>query len=135
MNYFLAKTHPETYAISDLAKDKETLWDGVHNAQAIAVIKQMKPNDKVLIYHSGASAAIVGIAEVISMPIDMSDTRKSWAVKMKYLHTFDTPLLLRVIKATRAFDDWSLVKQGRLSTMEVPKEFIMWMTKKGFTVV
>lgn len=27
MQYFLAKTDPETYSIQNLAQDKETIWD------------------------------------------------------------------------------------------------------------
>ena len=31
MNYFLAKTDPETYSIDQFEKDKKTVWDGVKN--------------------------------------------------------------------------------------------------------
>jgi predicted RNA-binding protein with PUA-like domain len=29
MNYFLAKTDPDTYSIDDLEREKKTAWDGV----------------------------------------------------------------------------------------------------------
>jgi len=38
-NIFLAKTEPNTFSIDDFEKEKITLWDGVHNYQAIKVIK------------------------------------------------------------------------------------------------
>ena len=28
------------------------------------------------------------------------------------------------------FDDWALVRQGRLSTMEAPEKFVVWMRSK-----
>lgn len=127
MAYFLAKTDPETYSIEDLKNDKQTVWDGVHNFQAIAVIKAMKIGDKILIYHSMGEAAIVGIAEVISKPRDAKEKRPSYIVDVKYITTFETPLTLKFIKDSHKFDDWSLVKQSRLSTMRVPDEFISWM--------
>jgi predicted RNA-binding protein with PUA-like domain len=38
MNYFLAKTDPETYSIDDLEREKHTVWDGVTNPQAVRAI-------------------------------------------------------------------------------------------------
>ena len=47
MKYFLAKTDPETYSIDDLAKDRQTVWSGVRNAQAVKALKLMQANDRV----------------------------------------------------------------------------------------
>ena len=66
MNWFLAKTEPGVYSIEQLKKDNRTTWDGVTNAQAVRAIRQMKPGDRVLIYHSGGVSAIVGVAKVVS---------------------------------------------------------------------
>lgn len=68
MQYFLAKTEPSTYSIDDLANEKETIWDGIHSHQAIAVIKTMKPGDRVFVYHSVKEKRIVGEAEVADEP-------------------------------------------------------------------
>ena len=43
MNYFLAKTDPETYSIDDFIRDHRTAWDGVTNAQAVRAIRSMHP--------------------------------------------------------------------------------------------
>jgi predicted RNA-binding protein with PUA-like domain len=68
MNYFLAKTEPSTYSITNLESDGETIWDGVHNYQAINVIKSMVVGDHVYIYHSMTDKKIVGLAEVVGAP-------------------------------------------------------------------
>ena len=52
MKYFLAKTDPDTYSIDDLEQEKKTVWDGVLNPQAVRNIREMRPGDKVFIYHS-----------------------------------------------------------------------------------
>ena len=53
MTYFLAKTDPDTYSVDDLEKQKTTTWDVVTNLQAVRAIREMRPGDKVFIYHSG----------------------------------------------------------------------------------
>ena len=65
MRYFLAKTDPETYSIDQLEKEKKTTWDGVTNPTAVRAIREMKPGDKVFIYHSGGNSAILGLAKVV----------------------------------------------------------------------
>jgi predicted RNA-binding protein with PUA-like domain len=127
MAYFLAKTDPETYSIARFAQDKETTWDGVRNAQAVSVIRRMRPDDLVLIYHSMGAAAIVGVARVTSEPRPDPHEVKSWVVDMAFVRDFKEPVSLREIKETHLFDDWSLVRQSRLSTMTVPETFISWL--------
>jgi hypothetical protein len=34
---------------------------------------------------------------------------------------------LAEIKQSGKFDDWALVRQGRLSTMAAPDQFVAWM--------
>ena len=74
MNYFLAKTDPQTYSIEDLERDQRTVWDGVTNAQAVRVIREMRPGDRVFIYHSGGVSSIVGMAAVKSQPGKATET-------------------------------------------------------------
>lgn len=130
MNYFLAKTDPETYSIDDLEKEGKTVWDGVRNPQAVRAIREMRPGDKVFIYHSMGDAAIHGMAAVRSEPITDPKNPKSAVVDLEFLTRLDPPTTLREIKESHLFDDWSLVRQGRLSTMAAPKAFAEWMRKK-----
>ena len=130
MAYFLAKTDPETYSIDDLARDGTTVWDGVRNPQAIAAIKHMAPSDTVLIYHSKVQASIVGLAEIISVPRPDPNDARSWVVDLRFVRKLDTPITLHEIKETHLFDDWSLVRQGRLSTMAVPENVVAWLRER-----
>jgi len=47
--YFLAKTDPETYSMDQLESDRQTVWDGVRNPQALRAIREMKSGDRVFI--------------------------------------------------------------------------------------
>jgi len=126
MSYFLAKTDPGTYSIEQLEQDKETTWDGVRNALALRAIQAMRPGDELLIYHSMGESALVGLARVTSVPrVDERDS-KSWVVDVAFVRRFAQPVTLREIKETHLFDDWSLIRQSRLSTMPVPATFIEW---------
>jgi predicted RNA-binding protein with PUA-like domain len=131
MNYFLAKSEPGTYSIDDLEREKRTVWDGVTNAQAVRVIHSMRPGDTVLIYHSGKEPSIVGLARVASEPRDDPKNRKSAVVELEYAGRVIPSVPLAEVKASKKFDDWALIRQGRLSTMAVPVSFIEWMKSTG----
>ena len=71
VNYWLAKQEPggpRGYNFEQLKKDKTTVWDGVHNNLALKHMREMKPNDLVLFYHTGDERQAVGIMQVISKP-------------------------------------------------------------------
>lgn len=127
MAFFLAKTDPETYSAAQLALEGRTVWDGVTNAQAVNAIKAMRPRDRVFIYHSGGESAVVALARVVSAPRPDAANAKSWVVDLEFLRAFEPPVSLKEIKAAGLFDDWALVRQGRLSTMAAPDAFADWM--------
>jgi predicted RNA-binding protein with PUA-like domain len=130
MQWFLAKTDPETYSIEDLAKDRQTAWDGVTNPQAVQAIRSMRPGDKVLIYHSGGESAIVGTAEVVSEARPDPAEPKSAVVDLKYQGRLEPPTSLKEVKESGKFNDLLLVRNGRLSTMAIPDHFIVWLRKR-----
>ena len=130
VNYFLAKTDPETYSIEDLECEKKTAWDGVTNPQAVRAIKEMRPGDRVLIYHSGGESGIVGLANVVSDPRPDPKNPKSAIVDLEFAGRIEPPVTLKEIKESGQFADWALVRQGRLSTMQAPVKFLHWIRKR-----
>ena len=127
MNYFLAKTDPDTYSIDDLEREKKTAWDGVTNAQAVRAIRDMQPGDRVFVYHSGGVSGIVGLASVESEPRPDPKNPKSAVVDLEFRGRLDPGTTLAEIKQSGKFDDWALVRQSRLSTMAAPMKFVDWM--------
>jgi len=130
MKYFLAKTDPETYSIDQLEKDRKTVWDGVSNPQAVRAIREMRVGDKVFIYHSGGASAVLGLARVVADGRDDPKNPKSAVADFEFLTRLEPPVTLAEIKQSKLFDDWALVRQGRLSTMAAPEKFVAWMRKK-----
>jgi predicted RNA-binding protein with PUA-like domain len=127
MNYFLAKTDPETYSVEQLQQEKNTTWDGVTNAQAVAVIRTMKPGDKVFIYHSMGAPAVVGLAKVTSESRPDPKNPKSAVADLQFLALLEPPTTLAEVKGSGLFADFLLVRHSRLSTMAVPENFVKWM--------
>ena len=130
MSYFLAKTDPDTYSIDDLEREHKTAWDGVTNPQAVRTIREMRPGDRIFLYHSGGMSAVVGMATVRSESRPDPKNPKSAVVDLEFAGRLDPPVTLAEIKQSKQFDDWALVRQGRLSTMAAPEKFVAWMRKR-----
>src|SRR3954468_15706641 len=79
MNYLL-KTEPSTYSFADLQREGTTTWDGVTNPAAVKNLREMKPGDQLVIYHTGDEKRGVGTASVVS--VDAKDP-KSPRVQIK----------------------------------------------------
>ena len=127
MKYYLAKSEPSVYSIDDLERDRKTVWDGVTNPQAVKVIRGMKPGDRVFLYQSGGVTAVVGMANVLSEGRDDARNPKSAVVDLGFGGRLDPPTSRAEVKQSGKFDDWALVRQSRLSTMEAPAKFVEWM--------
>jgi len=130
MRYFLLKTDPAAYSAADLERDHRTVWDGVTNAQAVRCIREMKAGDRAFIYHSGGQSAIVALAKVVSAPRPDPANPKSWVVDVEFIRRVEPPVTLAEIRSSGLFNDWALVRQGRLSTMEVPDSFLAWLRQR-----
>lgn len=124
MNYFLVKTEPSEYSIDDLERDGQTVWDGVHNYEAINNIKRMRPDDVLFIYHSVKEKRIVGQARVVTEPFEnKEDPRFSWAVRIEFVKKYQGPCLadFKGLKNTYGF---KLVTHSRLSVVEMPQQLV-----------
>jgi len=111
---YLLKTEPSEYSFADLQRDKETVWDGVHNPVALRNLSQMTPGTRLIIYETGDHKSAVGTAAVLS--VDVSKT-KNPAVKLKAGKPLTKPVSLAQIKSNKLFADSPLVRQGRLSVV------------------
>ena len=111
---YLLKTEPSEYSFADLQRDKETVWDGVHNPVALRNLSQMTPGTRLIIYETGDHKSAVGSAAVLS--VDVSNP-KNPAVKLKAGKPLTKPVSLAQIKSNKLFADSPLVRQGRLSVV------------------
>ena len=111
---YLLKTEPTEYSFANLLRDKETVWDGVHNPVALRNLSQMTPGTRLIIYETGDHKSAVGTATVVS--VDISNP-KNPAVKLKAGKPLAKAIPLAQIKSNELFADSPLVRQGRLSVV------------------
>ncbi len=116
---FLLKTEPNKYSYDDLLRDKETVWDGIANNQALLYLRNMKKGEKLVIYHSNIGKAAVGTAKVVS--VDASDP-KNPKVVIKPGKRLKKEKPLEEIRNAAVFTDSILFRQFRLSVVPITEE-------------
>ena len=116
---YLLKTEPSVYSFADLQREKTTIWDGVTNPVAVKHLREMKPGDGLVIYHTGDEKRAVGTASVVS--VEVKDPKVP-SVKIKEGKAIESPKTLAEVKASKVFADSPLVRQGRLSVVPLSKE-------------
>ena len=123
MLYWLLKTEPEEWSWQQQVKsgDKGIEWDGVRNFQAVKNLKNMKLDDKCFFYHTGKEKRIVGIVKVTKEAfIDNTDkTQKFVSIIVKAVSRLKREVSLQEIKKDKDFADLALVKQSRLSVIQI----------------
>jgi predicted RNA-binding protein with PUA-like domain len=140
MNYWLMKSEPDVYSISDLQRQGFTVWDGVRNYQARNFLKSMNVGDRAFFYHSNTNPpGIVGLMEIVeTMVVDPSqfevdgeyydpkstpDAPRWHTVKAQHLQTFPAILSLPSLREQFSAEELLVVKQGnRLSVLPVSVE-------------
>lgn len=124
---YLLKTEPSTYSFADLQREKTTIWDGVSNPVALRHLREMKPGERLVIYHTGDEKSAVGTASVVS--VDASEA-KNPRVKIKVGQAIAKPVTLADAKANKLFADSPLARQGRLSVVPLNEAQFKFLTRE-----
>jgi len=122
MAYWLMRSEPNVYGWDNLVKDGETEWDGVRNYAARIFLKEMKPGDLALFYHSQKDKAAVGVMEITrSWKPDGADGQ--WAsVRVEPREKLSNPVTLAAMKAQKGLEKLEMIRQSRLSVTPVRPE-------------
>ncbi|MDZ4712782.1 MAG: EVE domain-containing protein [bacterium] len=125
MKYWLLKTEPTVYSYDDLVMDKRTVWDGVASPAGIKNIKSIKKGDLAFVYHTGDEKKIVGIGEAVSdsYPDPKDSSGKFFVFEIKPVRNLNIPVTLAQVKADQKYSTYQLVREPRLSVMEVPENY------------
>lgn len=123
--HYLLKTEPSEYSFADLARDKETTWDGVSNPVALRNMRGMNPGDRLVIYETADVKSAVGAASVVSVQgADAKEPR----LKIKAGKPLPRAVPLAEIKASKLFAESPLVRQGRLSVVPLSEAQYRYLT-------
>ena len=134
-SYWLLKSEPDVWSIQQQESEgnKGSIWDGVRNYQASNNLKKMNKGDCCFFYHSNIGKEIVGIVEVVNEAfIDPTDKKERFvAVRVKFKSKLKKPVTLENIKKNNNLKHLSLVKQSRLSVMEIDYKSWKIINKMG----
>jgi predicted RNA-binding protein with PUA-like domain len=123
VNRWILKTDSDVYPFDQLEREQKAVWDGISNPVALKHIRSMAPGDLLLIYHSGGTKEIVGLARVTSEPYadpKRSDPKLS-VIDVEVDRRLPRTVSLAAIKRDPSFADLALVRQPRLSVIPVPE--------------
>jgi predicted RNA-binding protein with PUA-like domain len=122
--YWLVKQEPTAYSWDQFVVDGKTDWTGVRNFQARNNLRSMRSGDQVFFYHSVNGKAVVGVAVVSREAFpDPTATSGDWsAVEIKPVRPVNPPVTLEQIKSDPALAQIPLLRQSRLSVMQLSNQ-------------
>lgn len=121
---YLLKTEPGTYSADDLAREGETVWDGVSNPQAVKFLAGMQRGEMLVIYHTGEERRTVALAKVVA--VDAGDPKQP-LVRVKFVKRTKASRTLAEIKDQLMFANSPLVRMGRLSVVPLTEKQYAWL--------
>jgi predicted RNA-binding protein with PUA-like domain len=124
MRYWLVKSEPDAFSWDQQVANGVEPWTGVRNHTAKLNLKAMSKGDRAFFYHSNIGKEIVGVVEVVreAYPDPTAETGDWVAVDMKAVAPMPRPVSLTTIKAEPALEGIPLIRQSRLSVMEISSE-------------
>ncbi|WP_024698825.1 EVE domain-containing protein [Pseudomonas avellanae] len=140
MTYWLMKSEPDEFSISDLQRLGKARWDGVRNYQARNFLRAMAEGDEFFFYHSSCpEPGIAGIGKIVKTAYPdptaldpdshyhdaKATTEKNpWsAIDIEFVDIFKNVLGLGYLKQQSQLEQLPLVQKGsRLSVMPVTAE-------------
>lgn len=136
MQYWLMKSEPDVFSYDDLVKKGKEHWDGVRNYTARNNMRLMKKGDKAFFYHSNIDKAVVGIITIVKEAYqDPTTPEIAWVcVDVAPKEKLKNPVTLASIKANPNLAEMKIIKQSRLSVIDLTKEEfeeILRMSKKS----
>ena len=148
--YWLMKSEPDVYSISDLEREGSAEWDGVRNYQARNFMRDdMKVGDGVLFYHSNAKPpGVAGVARVCRTgypdhtaldpqsdyhdPKATSENPRWYMVDVEFVEKFPELVALDTLKQTAGLEAMMVTKRGmRLSVQPVTRQEFDIVLKLG----
>ncbi|MES1964875.1 EVE domain-containing protein [Psychrobacter sp. AH5] len=144
MAYWLMKSNPKYFGITDLQRLGVECWDGVRNYRARNFMRdEMRVGDQVIFYHSSAKpSGVAGIMRVVKAgypdpsqfhpehkhydPLATIETPRWYMVDLSFEQAFKDILPLSQLKFIPALEDSLLLKKGCEQLTVIPLQPKHW---------
>jgi predicted RNA-binding protein with PUA-like domain len=111
---------PTSYGWSDLVAQGRAIWDGIANRTAQGRLREARPGDGVLLYHTAPDKALVGVARVVSAPYPDPSHPDRVVVDVEPVTALARPLELAEIRGDALLSDASFVVMPRVAVHQAP---------------
>lgn len=144
MAYWLMKSNPKYFGITDLQRLGTECWDGVRNYRARNFMRdEMRVGDQVLFYHSSAKpSGVAGVMSVVKAgypdpsqfhpehkhydPLATIEVPRWYMVDLRFEQAFRQVLPLSQLKFIPTLEDSLLLKKGCEQLTVIPLEPKHW---------
>lgn len=119
--FWLVKSEPDAFGWDQQQAHGVEPWTGVRNHAAKLNLKAMRVGELAFFYHSNVGREIVGVVEVVraAYPDPTAESGDWVCVDMRAVGPMPVAVGLAAIKADPALEGLALIRQSRLSVMEV----------------
>lgn len=113
---------PKSYGWDDLIEEGTAVWDGIANRSAQNRLREARPQDLVLVYHTAPDKAIVGVARVKSSPYPDPSAEDRVVVDLEPVTALERPLPLAEIRGDEGLAGMGFVRMPRVAVHRVSDE-------------
>ena len=124
-HWFFA-SDPETYHLDTLFQKSKDVWDGIHGANALRHLEQVKKGDRILGYHTAPEKSVYAILEAVSdfYPDPKEKEKEIPVVDVKGVRKLSRPVPLAELRASKKLAQMKFLVIPRLSVSPLtPAEY------------
>src|SRR5262249_49746370 len=134
VNYWIFSTEPDYYPWQKVESAKKVRWDEIRGFAAQRFMRQIRPGDEILAYHTAPEKAVVGIAKAVSTsypdPSVPAEEKDKWhVIEVTWKHWLPKPVPIATMRTTKALGKMKFLNIPRLSISPVtPAEWKTLLT-------
>ena len=94
---------PDSYHLDELFRKGNDVWDGIHGANALKHLAQVKKGDRILGYHTSPEKAVYAVLEAVSdsYPDPKVKEKQLAVVDVKGVRKLSRPVPLAELRASK----------------------------------
>ena len=124
--YWFFLSDPESYHLDELFRRGKDVWDGIHGANALKHLAQVKKGDRILGYHTSPEKAVYAVLEAVSdsYPDPKEKEKRIAVVDVKGVRKLSRPVPLAELRASKKLAQMKFLVIPRMSVSPLtPSEY------------
>ena len=124
--YWFFLSDPDSYHLDELFRKGKDVWDGIHGANALKYLAQVKKGDRILGYHTSPEKAVYAVLEAVSdsYPDPKVKEKQLAVVDVKGVRKLSRPVPLAELRASK--------KLARMKFLVIPRMAVSPLTSAEY---